>query len=100
MDNNYINKDHVRTIRKILSSLEQSIQLLHSEDSVNAFAPLAIEIPNDQFDNTDVSSVDGQLLTEQLDFLSKIAQDLHKRVQDLHAKSTAMSENELPKALS
>ncbi len=100
MDNNYINKDHVRTIRKILSSLEQSIQLLHSADSVNAFVPLAIEIPNDQFDNTDVSSVDGQLLSEQLDFLNKIAQDLHKIVQDLHAKSTAMSENELPKALS
>ncbi len=100
MDNNYINKDHVRAIRKILSSLEQSIQLLHSEDSTKEFVPLIIEIPNDRFAHADTSSVDGQLLTEQLEFLSKIAQDLHKIVQDLHTKSTTMSENDLQKVLS
>src|SRR5690606_16361559 len=33
MDNNYLNKEHVRMIRKILASLDQSIQLLYSEDS-------------------------------------------------------------------
>ena len=100
MDNNYLNKDHVRTIRKILGSLAQSIQLLHSSDSSTSFDPLDIEIPNDRFENTDINSVDGKLLDEQLDFLYKIAQDLHKIVQDLHNKSIAEQEAELTKVLS
>ncbi len=89
MDNNYLNKEHVRMIRKILASLDQSIQLLYSEDSSGSFEPMDIDIPNDRFEDTDIHSVDAKLLGEQLDFLYKIAQDLHKIVQDLHDKNAA-----------
>ncbi|MDF2517309.1 MAG: hypothetical protein K0R59_2605 [Sphingobacterium sp.] len=97
MDNNYLNKEHVRTIRKVLSSLDQSIQLLYSSDSSAEFLPMEIEISNHRFDNSDMNSADGKLLEEQLEFLYKIAQDLNKIVQDLHDKSAAEHAAELSK---
>ncbi|PUV25354.1 FUSC family protein [Sphingobacterium sp. DR205] len=100
MDNNYLNKDHVRTIRKILNSLDQSIQLLYSSDSSSVFSPMEIEISNHRFDNSDINSADGKLLEEQLEFLYKIAQDLNKIVRDLHDKSAAEQATELSKLAS
>lgn len=74
------NKEHVNLLKRILSEIEKSILLLPSDGTNSTFTPFE-DFPTLQECGNDEQ--DANLITEQLQFLSKISRDLHKVTQDL-----------------
>lgn len=87
MDSKDLRKEHVRLIRRVLASLSQAIALLTTAASQTAFVTESFEHSSITTEALDTDSEDSKLLTEQLEFLLKIAQDLVKIVEDLDQKT-------------
>lgn len=69
--------DHVKTVRKTLYILAQSVRLFDPDDGVDDFHEIEVETPPD-IDANNIDSAESRLITEQLQFLNRIAVDLHK----------------------
>ncbi|GHE47780.1 FUSC family protein [Sphingobacterium griseoflavum] len=86
------NSEHVKLLKKILSELGKAIALLpaqeHSEESFHTAADFPL------LEEHTVSEEDSALITEQLQFLSKISGDLHRVTDDLVARSKTLEQNE------
>lgn len=76
-------RDHVRLLKKALSELNKAVALLSPPDEEEEFDP------DEDFPNLKLvtdEDENGKLITEQLQFLSKISGDLHKVSQELVAR--------------
>lgn len=80
------NKEHVILLKKTLSELEKAILLLPSSAVSANFVPHS-EYPTIS-DKPSLDDDHSNLITEQLQFLSKISGDLHKVIQDLTAQAS------------
>ncbi|WP_156138209.1 hypothetical protein [Sphingobacterium sp. T2] len=80
-ENQYFTKEHVRLVLKSLSNLEQAIRALNLHESQQIEF---IKSFDKQF--TDTSNEDTIIITEQLQFLTKISGDLQKNVADIATK--------------
>lgn len=87
--NHTITKNHVKLIRKILSALETAIRALNSSNEENKFIPVDFQIPENQVAADDFEDENSNLLTEQLQFITKIVSDIAKLVQQLKEKADA-----------
>ena len=77
-------REHVRLLKKTLTHLLKSIALLPSPDDERKFDP------DENFPDLNVATSEDEnskLITEQLQFLSKISADLHKVVQQLVSRT-------------
>ncbi|PRD46589.1 FUSC family protein [Sphingobacterium haloxyli] len=72
--------EHVKLLKKALSELNKAILLIPPNDDEEAFEPKG-EFPN--LNSVTQESEESKLITEQLQFLSKISGDLHKITQEL-----------------
>ncbi len=75
-----LTNEHVRLIRRTLASLQQAIELLTTAESIQPFEVLDYAIAEDLDADNDYSE-DSKLITEQLEFLNKIAATLLKTTQ-------------------
>lgn len=83
-------RDHVRLLKKALSELNKAVALLSPPDNEKKFDP------DEDFPNLKAvtgEDEDGKLITEQLQFLSKISGDLHKVTKELVARTAAELES-------
>ncbi|MFC3199279.1 FUSC family membrane protein [Parapedobacter deserti] len=69
--------EHVKIIRRTLFLLAQSIRLLEPEDGEEEFRAMEIDTPVD-IDSNNIDSAESTLITDQLQFLNRIATDLNK----------------------
>ncbi|WP_353184193.1 FUSC family membrane protein [Parapedobacter lycopersici] len=76
-DNSALTGEHIKTIRKTLYTLAQSIHLFEPDDAADDFHETEVETPAD-IDANNIDSEELRLITEQLQFLNRIAVDLHK----------------------
>src|SRR5690606_4341407 len=77
-------REHVRLLKKKLTHLRKSIALLSSPDDERKFDP------DEELHDLNVATSEDEnskLITEQLQFLSKISADLHKVVQQLVSRT-------------
>ncbi|MGV3761945.1 FUSC family membrane protein [Parapedobacter sp.] len=74
--------DQIKVIRRTLSLLAQSIQLFEPEDDDDAFIEIDVETPSD-IDDNNIDSEESRLITDQLQFLRRIASDLNNVCNDL-----------------
>ncbi|NGM66731.1 FUSC family protein [Sphingobacterium sp. SGR-19] len=83
--------EHVKLLKKALSELNKAITLILPHDDEEVFEPKE-EFPNlnDVRDENDES----KLITEQLQFLSKISGDLHKVTQELVNRAAELEPEE------
>ncbi|MBP3943920.1 FUSC family protein [Sphingobacteriaceae bacterium WQ 2009] len=72
-----LTNEHVRLIRKTLNHLEQAIAQLKTPESGGKFQPVNYSIPEDLAANND-NSEEAKLISEQLEFLNKIATNILK----------------------
>ncbi|TDS17278.1 FUSC family protein [Sphingobacterium paludis] len=90
-------KEHVKLLKRILSDLEKAIVLLPSPDELQHDFKTNEHLPT--FPEPTVDEEEHRLITEQLQFLSKISGDLHRVTQELIARSAAIAEDEKIKAI-
>ncbi|HLW49532.1 MAG TPA: FUSC family membrane protein [Sphingobacteriaceae bacterium] len=80
-DNSALTKEQVKLIRKTLYLLAQSIKSITSEEdmdnNVEVFTEIEVSIPED-LDHNNMDSEEQKLITEQLQFIQRIASDLNK----------------------
>ena len=76
-------------IRKILSSLETAIKALANPNEENQFIPVDFQIPENQISVDETADENSTLMTEQLQFITKIVADIAKLVQQLKEKTSA-----------
>lgn len=69
--------EHVKTIRKTLYVLAQAIRCFEPDSEPDDFNEIELETPAD-IDANNIDSEESRLITEQLQFLNRIAVDLHK----------------------
>lgn len=84
-------RDHVRLLKKALSELHKAVALLSPPDDEKEFDP------DEDFPNLKVvtdEDENGKLITEQLQFLSKISGDLHKVTQELIKRTAEIEHKE------
>src|SRR5690606_4121856 len=74
--------DQIKVIRRTLSQLAQSIQLFAPEDESDVFTEVEVETPSD-IDDNNIDSEESRLITDQLQFLKRIAADLNNVCNDL-----------------
>ncbi|WP_262245983.1 FUSC family membrane protein [Parapedobacter soli] len=76
--------EQIKLIRKTLSLLAQCIRLFDDdiEEDDKAFEEIDVETPPD-IDDNNIDSEELRLITDQLQFLKRIATDLHKVCSDL-----------------
>ena len=79
-DNEVYHKEHVKLLRKILIEMEKAISLLPEEVDDVPFSP-SNQYPSLR-ESGDNEEEDSKLITEQLQFLSKISGDLYKVTQE------------------
>ncbi|MFB2119913.1 FUSC family membrane protein [Parapedobacter sp. 2B3] len=81
--------DQVKTVRKTLSLLAQSIRLFDAdaEDDDEVFEEIEISSPSD-IDDNNIDSEELRLITDQLQFLKRIAADLNNVCNDLKKQPT------------
>ncbi|MNY03652.1 hypothetical protein D3C86_1362820 [compost metagenome] len=89
--NHSITKEHVKLIRRILSSLESAIKDLSNPNEENTFTPVDFQIPESLIAVDEIGDENSNLMTEQLQFINKIAADIAKLVQQLKEKTSAES---------
>ena len=87
--NHTITKEHIKLIRKILSSLETAIKALANPNEENQFIPVDFQIPENQISVDETADENSTLMTEQLQFITKIVADIAKLVQQLKEKTSA-----------
>ncbi|MBB2952410.1 MULTISPECIES: FUSC family protein [Sphingobacterium] len=87
--NHTITKEHIKLIRKILSSLETAIKALANPNEENQFIPVDFQIPENQISVDETVDENSTLMTEQLQFITKIVADIAKLVQQLKEKTSA-----------
>ncbi len=90
-DNASLTGEHVRIIRKTLFLLAQTIRFFEPGDGEEEFVEIEVETPPDLDDNN-IDSEESRLITEQLNFLNRIAIDLNKTCSQL-AKRQALEES-------
>ncbi|UIR56652.1 FUSC family protein [Sphingobacterium sp. SRCM116780] len=91
--NQIITKEHIKLIRKILSSLESAIKTLANSNEENRFVPVDIQLPEINENINLERNENSALITEQLQFITKIVVDIAKLVQQLKEKT--LTDNEL-----
>ncbi len=69
--------EHVKLIRKTLFLLAQTVRLFEAEDDDEEFHEIDVETPAD-IDANNIDSEESRLITDQLQFLNRIAADLNK----------------------
>jgi len=74
--------DQIKLIRRTLALLGQSIQLFEPEDEDDVFTEIQVETPSD-IDDNNIDSEESRLITDQLQFLKRIASDLNNVCNDL-----------------
>ena len=74
--------DQIRLIRRTLALLAQSIQLFEPEEDDDVFTEIQVETPSD-IDDNNIDSEESRLITDQLQFLKRIASDLGNVCNDL-----------------
>lgn len=79
-DETSITDEHIRKTRNILYQLAQSIHALPDEDSESPFSELTLR-PTRDTDPEQADTEDGAAVTEQLNFLLRIASDIQKVTQ-------------------
>lgn len=85
----------IKVIRKTLSLLAQSIRLFDAEadDDNDVFEEIDVNTPSD-IDDNNIDSEELRLITDQLQFLKRIAADLHKVCGDLGKQPTQRGETD------
>lgn len=85
-DNSALTGEHVKIIRKTLYLLAQSIRAMpidpHVKSGDTTFEEAEIIIPQNLDDNN-IDSPELRLITEQLQFLNRIASDIHKTCEQI-----------------
>lgn len=81
-DNTALTGEHVKTIRKILFQLTQTIRLFLPPEDADEFSEVEVETPAD-IDANNIDSEESRLITEQLRFLNRIVIDLNKACAQL-----------------
>ncbi|WP_257670079.1 FUSC family protein [Parapedobacter tibetensis] len=76
-DNTMLKGEHVKIVRKTLFLLAQTIRLFVLEDGVDEFREIEVDTPAG-LNNNNIDSEESQLITDQLNFLNRIAIDLNK----------------------
>ena len=76
-DNTALTGEQVKIIRKTLFQLAQTIRLFKPEDGEDEFREIEVDTPAGLDDNN-IDSEESRLITEQLNFLNRIAIDLNK----------------------
>jgi len=84
-DHTALTGEHVRTIRKTLRVLAQAIRCFEPDDDADYFSEVELEFPVG-IDDNNIDSEETRLITEQLQFLNRIAVDLHKTCMRLANK--------------
>ncbi|SUJ04575.1 Inner membrane protein yccS [Sphingobacterium spiritivorum] len=77
-DASELNNEHLKLVKKALSSLENVIVMLTDETDTDTFYPVKYNVPKEEEEG--VVSEESKLITEQLQFLNKICSDLQKSV--------------------
>src|SRR5690606_35172148 len=86
--------DQIKLIRRTLSLLSQSIQLFEPEDDDDIFTETGVETPSD-IDDNNIDSEESRLITDQLQFLKRIAADLNNVCNDLMRPSIPHKQMEM-----
>lgn len=85
-------REHVRLLKKSLSELHKAVALLSPPDKEKEFDPdedfPSLKAVTDEDEN-------GKLITEQLQFLSKISGDLHKVTKELIVRTAEAEHKEM-----
>src|SRR5690606_21687516 len=80
-DNSALTGEQVKLLRRTLYLLAQSIRALPLEEELDGktdiFTEIEVSIPED-LDQNNMDSEENKLITEQLQFIQRIASDLHK----------------------
>src|SRR5690606_17851718 len=84
-DHTALTGEHVRTIRKTLRVLAQAVRCFEPDDDADYFSEVELEFPVG-IDDNNIDSEETRLITEQLQFLNRIAVDLHKTCMRLANK--------------
>lgn len=76
-DNTALTGEHIKTIRKTLYQLSQTIGLFALTEDADEFYEVEVSTPAD-IDANNIDSAESRLITEQLLFLNRIVNDLNK----------------------
>jgi uncharacterized membrane protein (TIGR01666 family) len=90
-DQTALTGEHVKSIRKTLFLLSQSIRNMEAEEGQLEFQDVEVSIPSNLDDNN-IDSSENKLITDQLNFLNRIAQDIHKTCQKLIQNESTLLE--------
>lgn len=95
VDNSALTGEQVKLIRRTLYLLAQTIKSIEPDEGTPWDAADFVEIEVDIPDNLDENNVDSdeqRLITEQLNFIQRIAVDLHKNSQKILSKMSGGEE--------
>lgn len=86
------NREHAKLLKRILAELEKAILLLPVQEQLTQDFHISEQFP--ALKDTTANEEDSVLITEQLQFLSKISGDLHRVTQELVTRSITLEQNE------
>lgn len=81
-DETALTRAHVRTLRKSLYQLAQTIQTIAPEEEKDKFKEIEVVIPEDM-DENNIDSADLRLITEQVEFINRIISDIQKTCEKM-----------------